>query len=74
MTGSGEIPVRIDLERATLVALALHEHACTVGCALASGGECTADGLTDQDHNAASRLLYELDRMNSRPNPPGGSV
>lgn len=52
-----------DLDRALLVALALHEHACTVGCRLADGGECNADGLADEDHAAAARLLYELDRL-----------
>lgn len=52
---------KIDLNRAALVAAHLHEHACTVGCELAPGGECNADGLDDADHAAAARLLHELD-------------
>ncbi len=53
-------------ERAKVMDLAvvaghLHEHACTVGCRLASGGECNADGLTDADRTAAVRLLHDLD-------------
>jgi len=70
-------PVRINLERAALVAAHLHEHACTVGCRLASGGECNADGLDDADHAAAARLLHELDQMVTRPNaagPDGGEA
>lgn len=52
---------KIDLNRALVAALALHEHACTVGCRLADGGDCNADGLDDADHAAAARLLHKLD-------------
>jgi hypothetical protein len=53
---------RRDLQQALIAAEHLHDHACTIGCELASGGECNVGGLTDADHAAAARLLHALEQ------------